>query len=57
MIDTEHWFGIPFSDLDVRHWLPYLTAEQIGQAEPKLTRELDFATEWTMQSDPVGEAA
>lgn len=38
--DTLHWYGLKFPDLDVPHQVPFLTAEELGQATPKLTIEL-----------------
>lgn len=34
--DTPHWYGLKFPDLDCPHWLPYLTAEELGRDSPKL---------------------
>lgn len=45
------WFGITFVDVDCRHWLPFLTAETLGQESPKLTiRQASepYATDWAL---------
>lgn len=42
------WYGVPFTDLDARHWLPWLTKEALGQSEPKLTKPLDIVTDWVV---------
>lgn len=34
--DVPHWFGIPRVGIDVA-WAPFLTAEALGQSEPKIT--------------------
>jgi hypothetical protein len=48
--DCSHWFGMKFPDLDCPNWLPYLTADQLGQEEPKLTIDLPFVTDWQLPS-------
>lgn len=57
--DALHWYGIPFTDLDSRHWLPYMTAEKLGQGSPKLTLPIpseSFVTDWALpEAQPVNE--
>lgn len=35
--DVGHWFGPMFVGCDVPHWLPFMTAEELGYSGPKLT--------------------
>ncbi len=39
-MEKTSWYGIPFTDLDCVHWLPYLTEDELGQDGRKLT--VDF---------------
>lgn len=36
-MDCIHWYGLKFNDLDTPAWLPFCTAEVLGQEAPKLT--------------------
>jgi hypothetical protein len=40
-IDCQHWLDPGLVDVDVRHWIPYLTAEELGLGRRKLV--LGFA--------------
>ena len=54
--DASSWFGIPFEDLDCRHWLPALTEVELGQTNQKLTIRPTteaFPTNWTLSAREV----
>lgn len=34
--DAWHWDGIPFPDLEVRHWLPHMLSAAGNSARPTL---------------------
>jgi hypothetical protein len=37
--ECAHWFDPGLSDIESRHWMPSLTAEQLGLDRPKLVRD------------------
>ncbi len=55
--DALHWFGVHSGDVDCPHWIPYLTADDLGMTTPKLT--MDFRTGrafWSYPSEPDRDA-
>jgi hypothetical protein len=41
-MDDMSWFGVGLLEADCSHWLPYMTADELGLTEPKWM--IDLAT-------------
>jgi hypothetical protein len=60
ILDSIAWFGVPFPDLDCRHWLPFLVEKELGQVSPKITLPLaddQFATDWALPPETLPDVA